>query len=337
MTISLPTGFTHRPAKFTDVEAVVQCMNKAHMALTGTPEYEVDELLTEWKAPGISIENNTQIVIAPTGAVVAYFEFWDADDPPVRPMLFARIDPAYEGLGIGTRFTNWGIEKAKACITRVTDPDLQVSIRCYTYLSHAPSVTLLQSLGMQQERFYLDMEIDFAQTPIQAPVWPSNVVVKTADFETGARQLYDAFRDGWRDHFGYFEIEDKDADFERWRHALITDAEVDANYCFVVWDGDEIAGLLLTRKHYWGNRNYGYVDTLTVRPAWRGKGIAKALLLHTFATFKTLGQTGAALDVDAGSPTGATKLYEKVGMHVTKTKATYELIVRPGKTIHNQG
>ena len=37
-------------------------------------------------------------------------------------------------------------------------------------------------------------------------------------------------------------------------------------------------------------------------------------MLHSFAEFHRRGQTGAALDVDSASLTGATRLYESVGM-----------------------
>ncbi len=34
--------------------------------------------------------------------------------------------------------------------------------------------------------------------------------------------------------------------------------------------------------------------------------------------------------MDADSPTGATRLYEKAGMHIKRNQFTYELELRPG-------
>jgi len=58
--------------------------------------------------------------------------------------------------------------------------------------------------------------------------------------------------------------------------------------------------------------------------AWRGRGLAKALLRRTFCEFWRRGVIHVSLDVDADSPTGATKLYERVGKHVESAMIVYE-------------
>ncbi len=60
----------------------------------------------------------------------------------------------------------------------------------------------------------------------------------------------------------------------------------------------------------------GYVAALGVARPWRGKGLGRALLLRTFAEFYARGVPRVTLGVDAESPTGATKLYESVGMSI---------------------
>ena len=73
------------------------------------------------------------------------------------------------------------------------------------------------------------------------------------------------------------------------------------------------------------NRNGGgYVALLGVRRAWRGLGLGKALLYRSFAEFWTRGVTRVTLGVDAESPTGATKLYERVGMEVESCMVVFE-------------
>ena len=58
--------------------------------------------------------------------------------------------------------------------------------------------------------------------------------------------------------------------------------------------------------------------------AWRGRGLAKALLRRTFCEFWRRGVIHVSLDVDADSPTGATKLYESVGMEVEVEQVVFE-------------
>ena len=79
---------------------------------------------------------------------------------------------------------------------------------------------------------------------------------------------------------------------------------------FLVRDGDEIAAVVRNEAREAG----GYVGAAR-RPRARGAaaGSAKALLQRTFAEFWRRGLTRVTLGVDAESPTGATKLYERSG------------------------
>ena len=62
----------------------------------------------------------------------------------------------------------------------------------------------------------------------------------------------------------------------------------------------------------------GWVSLLGVRADSRGRGIAGALLRQAFAGFAARGTRSVLLAVDAANPTGATALYESVGMRVVK-------------------
>ena len=48
------------------------------------------------------------------------------------------------------------------------------------------------------------------------------------------------------------------------------------------------------------------------------------MLLHTFGEFYRRGVNRISLGVDAENPTGATQLYESVGMHVELEDAVFE-------------
>lgn len=72
-------------------------------------------------------------------------------------------------------------------------------------------------------------------------------------------------------------------------------------------------------------RNGGvYVAGLGVRRAWRGRGLARALLGHTVTRAWQAGLPRIALGVDASRPTGATALYRGVGMTTELATAVWE-------------
>ena len=54
---------------------------------------------------------------------------------------------------------------------------------------------------------------------------------------------------------------------------------------------------------------------LGVRRPRRGRGIGRALLLTAFVAVHARGGEAVELGVDAANPSGATQLYEGVGMH----------------------
>ena len=82
----------------------------------------------------------------------------------------------------------------------------------------------------------------------------------------------------------------------------------------VAWAGDAIAGASLNYPKRMGD--WGWVGSIGVRPAWRGRGLGLALLRESFERFRQTGETTVALGVDAQNATGATRLYERAGMHV---------------------
>ena len=71
----------------------------------------------------------------------------------------------------------------------------------------------------------------------------------------------------------------------------------------------------------------GWIGEVGVRPAYRGRGIGGALLGHAFAQLAARGLSTVRLTVDAGNETGATRLYERVGMRVRREWAICEKLL----------
>jgi ribosomal protein S18 acetylase RimI-like enzyme len=92
----------------------------------------------------------------------------------------------------------------------------------------------------------------------------------------------------------------------------------------VAWAGDEVAGYSLNYPQRAGDPGYGSVGTLGVRRPWRRNGLGEALLRRSFAALHARGQRKVRLSVDAENPTGATRLYERVGMRVLRQSNTWE-------------
>ncbi len=151
------------------------------------------------------------------------------------------------------------------------------------------------------------------------------------------RAVLRAVREAFRDHWGYVEHPFED-DYQQWMHMLKDDPDFDPSLWFLAVERDEIVGTSLCRLKARDDAEMGWVGTLGVRRAWRRQGIALALLQHSFKEFYRRGKRKVGLGVDAQSLTGATRLYEKAGLHSDPERqfSIYEKELRPGEDISTQ-
>ena len=78
------------------------------------------------------------------------------------------------------------------------------------------------------------------------------------------------------------------------------------------------------------------MNSLAIRRQWRRRGIGLAFLYHAFGEFYRREIHNVYLGVDAQSLTGATRLYERAGMHVVRQYNTYEKELRAGRELSTQ-
>jgi ribosomal protein S18 acetylase RimI-like enzyme len=176
------------------------------------------------------------------------------------------------------------------------------------------AAALFAAHGYREVRRFYDMAIELARPP--APPPEADVeIAREGEERAFHAALEEAFADHWEHH---------PSSFEDWWREHAESPNFDRSLWFVVRDGDEIAAASRNEA----NRNGGgYVGAIAVRRPWRGKGYAKALLQHAFREFYERGFRRVTLGVDAENPTGATHLYERVGMHVEIEFAVYEKAV----------
>ena len=95
----------------------------------------------------------------------------------------------------------------------------------------------------------------------------------------------------------------------------------------VAWDGDEVVGSVLNTVYVAENERLGvsrgWLDHVSVRRPWRGRGVARALCAASFVALRERGMAEAWLGVDASNPTGALQLYEGLGFEVAQRWLAY--------------
>src|SRR4026208_1590391 len=103
MIVELPEGFTMRGAVLGDVDAALKLFNRWSQSVIHEDEItDAGAIRMGWVAPGFAPAADIRLVFAPTGELVGYVEVWTTVKPSVHPWMWGRVDPVYEGMGIGT-------------------------------------------------------------------------------------------------------------------------------------------------------------------------------------------------------------------------------------------
>lgn len=102
---------------------------------------------------------------------------------------------------------------------------------------------------------------------------------------------------------------------------------------FLAMDGEVVAGFVNSMERSDLDAEMGWVQTIAVRKAYRRRGLGLALLQHAFRALQERDVRRAGLTVDAQNKTGATRLYERAGMHVDRELRLYEIELRAGREL----
>jgi mycothiol synthase len=143
--------------------------------------------------------------------------------------------------------------------------------------------------------------------PPPPPVWPAGVRVRTFQREADARAVHRLVQDAFADIGNQ-----PPRSFEFWEQTSLERADFDPSLWFLATAGGELVGADLCFSGELG----GYVAQLAVRRDHRGRGLGLALLRHGFGELYRRGDHEVYLHVDSANRTGATRLYQRAGMHV---------------------
>ena len=286
--IPLPDGLTARPLALTDAHAVFEVMAAQELHDTGQVGVEEEDILGDWQRPSFAIAPNTLGVFAGE-TLVAYSEFSGGDRGD------AAVHPDRRGQGLGTSLALWMQDRARtAGALRVGMPVPEGS----------PGDRLLEALGYDVRWTSWVLALPDGRRIEDQPL-PGGYAIRSAtedDHRAAWTVIEDAFLE-WSDRdrqpFEDFAAQVvRRPGFQPWNLRVVTDpADQIVGAAFVFVAGE-----------------VGYVEKVAVKPAQRGRGLARALLADAFARSRAHGATASMLSTD--SRTGALGLYEKVGMEV---------------------
>lgn len=296
--------YSVRPARISDIEAVHEIITRQNTADFGEALLTLDALQKAWQ--GTNLESDTCVAFA-DGKLAGYAELRDNDSPGIFLAERNNVDLAFQFLTI---LEDKAASRKKETITLFT----QISEKNNTLLQ------LFAANGYKSNLSFLIMELELSEHPA-SPQWTNGITVrpfvKGQDEQATYQTDEEASKDkGYHDPLSYVD----------WVKRMgMDDKSFDPGLWFLACEGNEIAGVALNM--FAKEANTGWVDHLSVRQAWRKRGIGKALLLHSFAEFYRRGINHIKLSVDSKSLTNAPRLYESVGMKTVQQYHIYRKVI----------
>ncbi len=322
MNLETPDGMNIRPPVLDDAGAVADLRNAVHRNEIGSAFTDADEIRKHWTTPGVDLAETELLVFDDAGMLTGQMTVYTRD-PFTRIELDGYVHPDRTARGIGALLMSFGETRA-AEIARQAPADEAVALLHAAWNTAGPSHDFLLARGYAPVRRFDDMEILMDDPPPEA-VWPDGIEVRNFVPGSDDRATFDTTEEAFRDHYGWTP-----GSFAEWRHE-----EVDANRLFDpdLWflavEGDTIVGSSLCRLGRPEDPRIGWVGDLSVRRPWRRRGVALALLHHTFGAFFRRGVHRVGLGVDSENLTGATRLYARAGMHPYRSFLSYQKDLAP--------
>lgn len=178
---------------------------------------------------------------------------------------------------------------------------------------------LLASSGFEPIRWFFLMQRALADEIPAAPV-PDGLELRPVRPEDH-RRIVEAEHEAFKDHWQSRDFSEQA--FEN----TFRKSDLDTSLWVVVWDGDEVAGVV--QNWIWRDENerlgtrYGWLEHISVRRPWRRRGLGRAITAESLRRLRAAGMEHGMLGVDADNPTGALGLYEGLGFEVHQRSAAY--------------
>jgi mycothiol synthase len=300
--MDLPAGYRLRAPTTGDLQAAAEVLVADDLDDAGQIVLDADFLREAWSRVGFQLATDAWVAVDGAGVIVGYGQAMR--ERPDLVHSWGIVHPEHRGRGIGASLLHRIEERASQLLAGLPSARFRHAINA----GDQAAAAMLQARGLRPVRHFWHMQIDLTG-PFEPGPTPEGVAITGIDSPDELPAVHALLNEAFADDWGHHP-----EPFDRWAEEQTGSPSFDPTLWLLAMEVGRPVGALT--GSVWGDR--GWVDLLGVLAACRGRGIGAALLGHSFATFAGRGVRRVLLNVDAENPTGATALYERVGMRVVK-------------------
>lgn len=310
MNAALPQHLRVRRPSLADVRAIFDLVAASDLADIGEVDYEEGDVVEDLTRPRLDLGRDYWLV-ADGERLVGAASVLPRTDSPLADGAFVvhpEADPA-----VGPHLL--GLLEARAAEQAAVAGQPSALVTVATTTTDVRGGRELADAGYTVVRRFSRMILDLEREPPAVSPEPPGVAVHRVAGETDRSDMHAVMTTSFADHFG-----STPEPYDEWWARQSGRSGFDESLWWLVdVDGRPVGGLIGRMMV-----EQGWVQGVGVLPAYRGRGLARRLLLTAFGEFHRRGLPRVGLGVDTGNDTGALTLYESVGMRRAQQHAIWQ-------------
>lgn len=227
-----------------------------------------------------------------------------------------RVIPRWRGHGIGTATLRWAEGRIRQLV-RAHKSFGRAIFQANTTSREAAYNELLVTEGYTPVHSFIELGFNDSEDLPHLEL-PDGFVLKPATPQD-YRAIWQANEAAFADEWGHRHITEED--YIKFLGNILANPGFDPALWQVAWYGDEVAGVALSEIRAQG---VGEISELSVRQAWRGRGLARVLLVNAIRALQAREVRHIRIFTDADDAFGARSLYERVGFRLLTEYIRYQ-------------